>query len=112
MTGTDTTNVILACISHISGKAVHHSPGRLWRRPLLQVVDHDGKSIVNNNHNHNGGIMFKWAIIFLVVALIAAVFGFTGIAGAATNIAWILFVLGIILFVVFLVVGRGSARRP
>lgn len=53
--------------------------------------------------------MFGWAITFLVIALIAALFGFTGIAGVATNIAWILFVVGLILAVVFLVAGR---RRP
>ena len=52
--------------------------------------------------------MFNWAIGFLVVAIIAAVFGFTGIAGVATNIAWILFVVGLILFVVFLIMGRRS----
>jgi uncharacterized membrane protein YtjA (UPF0391 family) len=50
--------------------------------------------------------MFNWAIIFLIIGLVAAVFGFTGIAGAATNIAWILFVVGLILAVVFFVMGR------
>lgn len=50
--------------------------------------------------------MFSWALIFLVIALIAALFGFTGIAGTATNIAWILFVVGIILAIVFAIVGR------
>lgn len=50
--------------------------------------------------------MFGWAITFLIVALIAAVFGFSGIAGVATNIAWILFVVGLILAVVFFVAGR------
>lgn len=52
--------------------------------------------------------MFNWAIIFLVIALIAAVFGFSGIAGAATNIAWILFVVGLVLALVFFVTGRRS----
>jgi len=51
-------------------------------------------------------IMLGWAVTFLVIGLIAAVFGFTGIAGTATNIAWILFVVGLILAVVFAVVGR------
>ena len=50
--------------------------------------------------------MFSWAIIFLVIAICAALLGFTGVAGVATNIAWILFVVGLILFVVFLVMGR------
>jgi len=50
--------------------------------------------------------MFSWAIAFLVIGLVAALFGFSGLAGTAVNIAWILAVLGIILFVVFIVVGR------
>lgn len=54
--------------------------------------------------------MFSWAITFLVIGLIAAVFGFTGIAGTATNIAWILFVVGLILAAVFAVMGRGRPR--
>lgn len=40
--------------------------------------------------------MLNWALTFLVVALIAAALGFSGIAGAATNIAWIVFVVGLI----------------
>jgi uncharacterized membrane protein YtjA (UPF0391 family) len=40
-----------------------------------------------------GGIMLNYAIIFLVVALIAAIFGFGGIAAGAVDIAKILFYL-------------------
>ncbi len=50
--------------------------------------------------------MFGWAITFLIVALIAAVLGFGGIAGMSVNIAWILFVVGLILSIVFFVLGR------
>jgi uncharacterized membrane protein YtjA (UPF0391 family) len=50
--------------------------------------------------------MFGWAIAFLIIALIAGVFGFTGIAGTAANIAWILFVVGLIFAVVFFLIGR------
>lgn len=45
--------------------------------------------------------MFSWALVFLIVAIIAGVLGFSGIAGAATNIAWVLFVVGLILALVF-----------
>jgi uncharacterized membrane protein YtjA (UPF0391 family) len=54
--------------------------------------------------------MFQLAIIFLVIAIIAALFGLGGIAGAATNIAWILFVVGLILAVVFFFMGRRPGR--
>ncbi len=50
--------------------------------------------------------MLRWAITFLIVALIAALFGFTEIAGAAIGIAKILFFIFLILFVVFLILGR------
>jgi uncharacterized membrane protein YtjA (UPF0391 family) len=51
--------------------------------------------------------MLSWSITFLVIGLIAAVLGFTGIAGAATQIAWTLFVIFIVLFLVSLFMGRG-----
>lgn len=50
--------------------------------------------------------MLNWAFIFLLVAVVAAVLGFTGVAGAATNIAWILFVVGLIVAAVLFVTGR------
>ncbi|HLB13351.1 MAG TPA: DUF1328 domain-containing protein [Burkholderiales bacterium] len=50
--------------------------------------------------------MLYWAAVFLVVALVAALLGFTGIAGLSMNIAWILFVIGLILAVVLFLMGR------
>jgi uncharacterized membrane protein YtjA (UPF0391 family) len=47
--------------------------------------------------------MLRWAIGFFIVALIAAVLGFGGIAIAATGIAKLLFYLFLILFLVTLV---------
>lgn len=46
--------------------------------------------------------MLRWVLIFLVVAIIAAVFGFGGVAAQATGIAKILFYIFLILFVVSL----------
>jgi uncharacterized membrane protein YtjA (UPF0391 family) len=43
--------------------------------------------------------MLYWALMFLVVALIAAFFGFGGIASTATGIAQILFVVALVMFV-------------
>lgn len=50
--------------------------------------------------------MLSWAITFLVIALIAGVLGFGGIAGTATGIAQVLFGLFLILFIVSLLLGR------
>jgi uncharacterized membrane protein YtjA (UPF0391 family) len=52
--------------------------------------------------------MLSWAVTFLIIAIIAGVLGFSGIAGTATNIAWILFVVGLILAVIFWIAGRRS----
>lgn len=50
--------------------------------------------------------MISWAVTFLVIALIAAVLGFSGIAGTAVNLAWIFAVVGVILAIVFALIGR------
>lgn len=49
--------------------------------------------------------MLRWAIAFLIIALIAAVFGFGGIAAAATDFARILFLVFLALFAISLVFG-------
>jgi uncharacterized membrane protein YtjA (UPF0391 family) len=54
--------------------------------------------------------MLRWALLFLVVAIIAAVFGFGGIAAGATDIARILFFVFLVLFVVSLL--TGAFRTP
>ena len=50
--------------------------------------------------------MLSWALTFLVFALIAALFGFTSVAGASMGIAKILFFVFLILFLVSLIRGR------
>jgi uncharacterized membrane protein YtjA (UPF0391 family) len=49
--------------------------------------------------------MLKWALIFLLVALVAAVFGFGGVATGAAGIAKLLFPLFLAVFVISLVLG-------
>jgi uncharacterized membrane protein YtjA (UPF0391 family) len=51
------------------------------------------------------GTMLYWAAVFFVVALVAALFGFGGIASASAGIAQILFFLFLVLFVVSLIAG-------
>ena len=55
--------------------------------------------------------MLKWALIFAVIALIAAGLGFGGIAGAAAGIAKILFFLFAVGFVIFLALGVMAGRK-
>jgi uncharacterized membrane protein YtjA (UPF0391 family) len=51
--------------------------------------------------------MLNWTVMFLVVALAAALFGFTGIAVAAAGVAKIIFFLFIVLFLLSLLTGLG-----
>jgi uncharacterized membrane protein YtjA (UPF0391 family) len=55
------------------------------------------------NVKHEEVVMLRWALGFFIVALIAAVLGFSGIALAAAGIAKILFFIFLVLFLVSLV---------
>lgn len=50
--------------------------------------------------------MFSWALTFFIVAIVAALLGFTGIAGTLTWAAKLLFIAGLILAVAFFLMGR------
>ncbi len=56
--------------------------------------------------------MLYWALVFLVVAIIAALFGFGVIASAAAGVAKILFFIFLVVFVISLIMGlsrRGTS---
>jgi uncharacterized membrane protein YtjA (UPF0391 family) len=56
--------------------------------------------------------MLGWVVTFLIVALIAGILGFGGVAGASIEIAKIIFFIAVVLFVVSALVGvaRGRTR--
>ena len=59
------------------------------------------------------GNLLYYAIVFLVVALVAAALGFGGVAGTAMEGARLLFWVALVLFVVSAVVGPGAvASKP
>ena len=47
--------------------------------------------------------MLRWALIFLVVGLVAGLFGFTSIVGPAIGLAKLLFYVFVVLFLISLV---------
>jgi uncharacterized membrane protein YtjA (UPF0391 family) len=55
--------------------------------------------------------MLHMALVFLVIGIIAALLGFTTIAGASFAIAKFLAALFLILFLLFLILGISAARR-
>jgi uncharacterized membrane protein YtjA (UPF0391 family) len=54
--------------------------------------------------------MLRWAVVFFIVAIIAAVFGFGDIAAGATDIAKILFFIFLVLFVLSLLLNLGRGK--
>src|SRR5262245_41378726 len=58
-----------------------------------------------------GTLMLKLALTFLVIGLVAALFGFTGVAGTSFAIAKVLAAIFAILFLIFLILGVAGARK-
>jgi uncharacterized membrane protein YtjA (UPF0391 family) len=54
--------------------------------------------------------MLRWALLFLIVALISALFGFTDVAGTSMVAAKILFFVFLVMFIISLVLGTRSTR--
>ena len=55
--------------------------------------------------------MIKWAIIFAIISIIAAIFGFTGIAAGSAAIAKFLFVAAMIIFLVFVFLALFAKKK-
>jgi uncharacterized membrane protein YtjA (UPF0391 family) len=53
--------------------------------------------------------MLYYSLMFLIVGLIAGALGIYGVASVASQIAWVLFLIGMVLLVVHLITGR---QRP
>ena len=55
--------------------------------------------------------MLKWALIFLIIAIVAGIFGFTDVEAASATIAQWLFGIFLVLFIVALVIGLWIGSR-
>jgi uncharacterized membrane protein YtjA (UPF0391 family) len=54
--------------------------------------------------------MLKWAVVFLLIAIVAGIFGFTGVEEASASIAKILFGIFVVLFVGAVLIGLALGR--
>jgi uncharacterized membrane protein YtjA (UPF0391 family) len=87
------------------------------------VGEHDGTSVPNadyfinpriaqmQNFERGKSVMLSWVVTFLVVALIAGVLGFGGIAGVSIEIAKTIFFIAVVLFLISAVVGLARGRN-
>jgi uncharacterized membrane protein YtjA (UPF0391 family) len=73
----------------------------------MAVEDVPRQSICRDVHKSRRRLlMLYYALVFLLVGLVAGVLGVTGVAAIATQISWILFVIGIVLLLVHVVKGQ------
>jgi uncharacterized membrane protein YtjA (UPF0391 family) len=80
-------------------------PGTKGNRPAFDPRGrHQGSDALGRKESNKN--MLSWAITFLIIAIIAAILGFGGVAGTAVGIAKLLFFVFLILFVVSLLMGR------
>ena len=56
-------------------------------------------------------VMLSWVVTFLVIALIAGILGFGGIAGVSIEIAKAIFFIAVVLFIISAVVGLARGRN-
>ena len=56
------------------------------------------------------GVMLTWVVTFLVIALIAGILGFGGVAGVSIEIAKAIFFIAVVLFLISAVVGLARGR--
>ncbi len=56
--------------------------------------------------------MLHYAVVFFVIALIASVLGFRGVAGLSAEVGWLFAVLAVVVLAVGLLSGRGAIVVP
>jgi uncharacterized membrane protein YtjA (UPF0391 family) len=85
-------------------------PGTIASGPDYFSSNRRGRLWSRESKPNRGLIMLSWVVTFLVVALIAGILGFGGIAGVSIEIAKAIFFIAILLFLVSAVVGLARGR--
>jgi uncharacterized membrane protein YtjA (UPF0391 family) len=94
-------------ISFLSQKEFSPFPaGTRVPRPALSRHDRGA----HGAREERGKTMLSWVVTFLIIALIAGVLGFGGIAGASVEIAKAIFFIAVVLFLISAVVGLVRGR--
>jgi uncharacterized membrane protein YtjA (UPF0391 family) len=71
----------------------------------ISMAPHSKQDVQNR-----GGVMLSWVVTFLIIALIAGILGFGGLAGASIEIAKTIFFIAVVLFLVSAVVSLARGR--
>jgi uncharacterized membrane protein YtjA (UPF0391 family) len=75
-------------------------------------IKHTRSNRLTRFTSKGGETMLGWAVTFLIIALVAAVFGFGGIAAASAGIAKFLFFLFLVMCVIFFIFGWRGRGAP
>ncbi len=67
--------------------------------------------VVVSGVSFSGGTMLRWALAFLIVAIVAGILGLSGVAIISAEIAKALFVIFLIGFLITLVLGLTVSRK-
>lgn len=70
-----------------------------------ELADARGARSLEEQAEDKAMTLLKWALIFLVVSIIAGLLGFTGISAASADIARFLFYIFVVIFLVLLILG-------
>jgi len=76
------------------------------RQFVIAEAIHVDRSLQQRERRKEGRDMLNYALVFLLVGLIAGALGMFGVASVATQIAWVLFVIGAVLLLIHLATGR------
>jgi uncharacterized membrane protein YtjA (UPF0391 family) len=88
-------------------RAEHSFPARIISTSRCATIS---VALMSKQKVETEGVMLSWVVTFLIVALIAGILGFGGVAGASIEIAKIIFFIAVVLFLVSAVVGLARGR--
>jgi len=81
------------------------------RELVLQAKRYDACCAALKLHWESGvAVMLSWVVTFLIIALVAGILGFGGIAGVSIEIAKTIFFIAVVLFLISAVVGLARGR--
>ncbi len=84
----------------------------MWRSEDIAQCMAPQLLAVAKHPRRRGDAMLHYAVVFFVIALIAAVLGLRGIAGLSAEIGWLFAVLAVVFLVIALLSGRGPTAIP
>jgi uncharacterized membrane protein YtjA (UPF0391 family) len=88
------------------GFALGNAAELLFPARIILAIAHRADA----NFETEESVMLSWVVTFLVVALIAGVLGFGGIAGVSIEIAKTIFFIAVVLFLISAVIGLARGR--